>query len=145
MLLLLFSSNIQAQNNLARIHKTIFIDHINVQNVSMVNNRLYLSTDDSTFLINEQGEIEDKLFHGINKWRCSDSEDIYSMTIDGKILKSSNVVLDVSEKLKQDKKTAKFLSKSGDSFFSCFVDPTILSYSNGIFQIQSNGYTLFSY
>jgi hypothetical protein len=123
--------------------KSIKVGLSNIQNISVVGNQYYLYTNDSVFLINENGNIIDKSTRNLNKGSYFDSENNYSITPEGKVFKSSELLFDLSDKLSSRKKTAKFLSKSEDTFLSCIVDPTRLSYSDGIFIIGKDKYSLF--
>lgn len=144
-MLFLCLSNLQAQVDIVKKYKTIKLALSNVQRISVVSNQFFLYTKDSVFVINNNGKITDKSSQNLKKGSSYDSENNYSITSNGKLFKSSELLLDYSGKLSKDNKIAKFLSKSDDSFFSCFVDSTNLSYSNGIYKIKKDGYSLFSY
>lgn len=141
-------SELQAQNDIVEKQKRIKINiplHTNIKSLNIINNQVYLHSVSTSFLINKNGKIKEKSPHNMKEGLYFDNENIFSIASDGKIFKSSKLLSDLSNKLLKDKKKAKYLTKSGDTLFSCFVDTTNLSYSNGIFKIKGNEYTLFLY
>jgi len=144
-LLLLCAINTHAQIRTAEISKTIRVDVPNIECLSKVNSQYYLNSCDKTYRVSESGEIIEQINHD-NIYGCYfDQENKHSISFKGLIYELSNIISDFSGKLSSDNMIAKFLSKSGDKYYSCLVDPDMLSYANGIFQINGNDYSLFTY
>ena len=82
-----------------------------------------------------------------NQSKFCDSEMKYSISKDGKIIETSgkSELVNISDKLKKENKIAKYLAKSDKYFLSCLVDSGSLSYSNGIFKISNNEFSLLTY
>lgn len=137
--------NLYAQNKTAKKQDSLTIQISDVRNMGYVNNQFYLHSINTTFIYNREGKLLKKVNHDVNKGNYFDNELKYSISTDGRIYDESKELINVSKKLLNDNKIARFLSRSENNFFSCLVDPNNLSYSNGIFKINSNGYSLFTY
>ena len=137
--------NIQAQNKIAIKQDSIRTNISDVRDLGFINNQFYLHSVNSTSIYDKNGKFLEKVNHDINKGNYFDNELKYSISGDGRIYDMSKELIDISGKLEKENKEAKFLSKSENNFFSCFVDPISLSYSNGIFKINTNDYSLFTY
>jgi len=140
-------SNLHAQNKIAKKQNTIKIDRSDIINLGYKNNEFYIQDSNTTFLYSKEGKLVKKMTLDNNQSKFCDSEMKYSISKDGKIIETSgkSELVNISDKLKKENKIAKYLAKSDKYFLSCLVDSGSLSYSNGIFKISNNEFSLLTY
>ncbi len=141
-------SNLHAQNIMAKKQNTIIIEKSDVINLGYRNNEFYIQDSNAAFLYDKNGELVKKtMLDNNNQSKFYDSEMKYCISKDGKITETlgKSELVNISEKLKKESKVARYLAKTDKYFLSCLVDSVSLSYSNGIFKISDNEFSLLTY
>lgn len=107
-----------------------------VRDMTLNGDIVYLQTNDSVIVINQSGVIKDRKKQQHQNGLTFEKNLVYSIDPAGVVYKASEVLTDLSGKFRKENITAKFLSKSGDALFSCFVNKSGPSYSDCIVKIE---------
>ncbi len=141
-----FCLNILAQQNVNYERRVMFNLPIkNVESISFKKEDIYIKTVDSLYIITQNGEIKEKNYM-TDKNLFFDGIKLYS--IEKKIItdETHTIIVDLSEKIGQEKIITKFLTKFNDIFFTCVLDTPNTSYSNYIAKVTDrNELSMFCY
>jgi len=117
----------------------------NVETISSDNKSIFINTVDSLFIISKNGKFKSKKSAN-NQYSVYDNSE--SFTLEKNIIKdkTGKTTIDLSKSILKDKKSAKYLAKSKDAFFTCILDSQNMSYSNNIVKLyDSEKFTMFCY
>ena len=117
----------------------------NVEAISYNNDDIYIRTVDSLYIISKNGEIKVKN-SSTDKYLIFEGKNSYSLENNIISDESHKTIIDLSEKLDKEGKITKYLAKTGDSFYTCVLDSTNISYSSNIAKvIYGNQISMFCY
>ncbi len=128
---------LNAQNPHFVVQQMFYFPSKNVIDISCFNDDIYLNTIDSLYIISKKGKLKDRRSKEQKDYIFLDS---MFYIIDQNIVSNmtNKVVFSLNNKINSDKKVMKFLSKSGNTYFTCLIDTPNISYSSNIAQIDDN-------
>ena len=136
---------IKAQNEKYTVQKLFSFPNKNVEEIFITKKRLYIKTTDTLFVVSKSGKVKEKK-QSVNKYHVFEETNTYSLENNVITDNTNQKTIDLSKKIKNRKKVAKYLTKAGDLFYTCILDTPKLSYSSNISKVvNGDEILLFSY